>query len=218
MFEALRSLVVACALTLTSLETKFAIDPSGFSGSRFDRWYDHKHGQHRIRRSWVKAHCMVGVLTDVVTAVEIHDQNAGDVTQLPALLNTTAVGFKMEEVSADMAYSSNKALQAVTDTGATPLIPFKARSQPTRGGIWEKALHYFCFKREEFEKRYHLRSNVETTFSMVKAKFGDSVRSKTEVAMKNEVLCKLVCHNICCLIQSMHEFGIDPAFRCQLNY
>jgi hypothetical protein len=47
---------------------------------------------------------------------------------------------------------------------------------------------------------------------MVKRKFGDAVRSKGELAMKNEVLAKLLCHNLCCVIQSMHEFGIDPAF------
>lgn len=31
-------------------------------------------------------------------------------------------------------------------------------------------------------------------------------------AMKNEVLAKLVCHNICCAITAMYERGIDPAF------
>lgn len=46
----------------------------------------------------------------------------------------------------------------------------------------------------------------------VKRKFGDSVRSKTDVAMKNEVLCKLVCHNTSCVIHEMHESGIDPAY------
>ncbi len=72
--------------------------------------------------------------------------------------------------------------------------------------------HYFQFKREEFLKLYHNRSNVESTFSMLKAKFGDSVRSKTDVAMKNEVLCKILCHNICCLISAMFELGVDPIF------
>ena len=33
---------------------------------------------------------------------------------------------------------------------------------------------------------YHKRSNVESTFSMIKAKFRDHVRSKTPVAMVNE--------------------------------
>jgi hypothetical protein len=44
------------------------------------------------------------------------------------------------------------------------------------------------------------------------AKFGDSVRSKTDRAMRNEVLCKIPCHTICCLIESMEEFGIPVDF------
>jgi transposase len=68
-------------------------------------------------------------------------------------------------------------------------------------------------RREEFLARYHQRPNVESTFSMIKRKFDDSVRSKTDAAMKNEVLAKLVCHNICCLNQEAHELGIDPGFQ-----
>lgn len=34
----------------------------------------------------------------------------------------------------------------------------------------------------------------------------------TTTAMKNEVLCKLLCHNICCLIMSQFELGIEPVF------
>jgi hypothetical protein len=40
----------------------------------------------------------------------------------------------------------------------------------------------------------------------------DKLRSKTDVAMTNEVLCKILCHNICCVIQSMYELGIEPTF------
>lgn len=47
---------------------------------------------------------------------------------------------------------------------------------------------------------------------MIKAKFGDAVRSKTDTAMVNEVLCKIICYNICCVIQEMHELGIDATF------
>ncbi len=61
-------------------------------------------------------------------------------------------------------------------------------------------------------QHYHQRSNVESTFSMIKAKFRDHVRSKSDVAMANEVLCKIVCHNICVLIQEMYELGIEPEF------
>jgi len=36
------------------------------------------------------------------------------------------------------------------------------------------------------------------------------------VAMTNEVLCKILCHNICCVIQAMYELGIEPTFWGQL--
>ncbi len=55
-------------------------------------------------------------------------------------------------------------------------------------------------------------SNVESTFSMMKRKFGDSIRSKTDTAMVNEVLCKVLCHNLVVLIHEMYELGIDPVF------
>jgi hypothetical protein len=47
---------------------------------------------------------------------------------------------------------------------------------------------------------------------MIKTKFGGSVRSKTPIAQVNEVLCKVLCHNICVLIQSTYELGLEPTF------
>jgi hypothetical protein len=42
---------------------------------------------------------------------------------------------------------------------------------------------------------------------MINTKFGDALRSKTDAAMKNEALCDILCHNVCCLTQSMFELG-----------
>ena len=61
-------------------------------------------------------------------------------------------------------------------------------------------------------KHYHQRSNCETVFHMIKSKLKDNVRSKDKVAQLNEVLLKILCHNICVVIQEMHELGIDPKF------
>ena len=72
--------------------------------------------------------------------------------------------------------------------------------------------HYFNFRKQEFLQHYHKRSNVESTFSMMKRKFGDSLRSKTDVAMVNETLCKVLSHNLVVLIHEMYELGIDPVF------
>jgi transposase len=71
--------------------------------------------------------------------------------------------------------------------------------------------HLYHLHRDEFLPHYHKRSNVESTFMAIKAKFGDAVRSKGPIAQVNEVLCKVLGHNLCCLIQSMYELGIQPA-------
>lgn len=69
--------------------------------------------------------------------------------------------------------------------------------------------------REEFLTHYHKRSNVETTFHMIKAKFGQRLRSKTLTAQINEALCKVLCHNLCVVIQSVHELGIETDFSTE---
>jgi transposase len=95
--------------------------------------------------------------------------------------------------------------------GAEPYIPFKINNRPDRNGeTWERLFHTFALRRDDFLRHYHQRSNIESAFSMVKRKYGDAVRSKTDVSMANEVLCKLVCHNLCVLIAEMYELGIDP--------
>ena len=69
----------------------------------------------------------------------------------------------------------------------------------------QSVLLYFLFK-----SRY--RERLERKDELIKAKFGDALRSKTETAQINEALCKVLCHNLCCLIQSMYELEIKPEF------
>jgi transposase len=208
----LRALITESSLPLKTVEADFAVDSSGFTTSRFIRWVDHKYGVVRQQHAWVKVHLMCGVRTNVVTAVEIREKDASDTKLLPDLVHATAVHFDMCEVSADKGYSSVNNVNVIASHGATPYIAFKSIHSGKAGGLWEKMFHYYSFRRDEFLVHYHKRSNVESTFSMIKAKFRDHVRSKTDVAMMNEVLGKILCHDICCVIQSMYELGIEPTF------
>jgi hypothetical protein len=47
---------------------------------------------------------------------------------------------------------------------------------------------------------------------MIKAKFSEHIRNKTDEGIVNELLCKVLCHNICVVIQSMYELNIEPVF------
>lgn len=212
MTATLTALIVRSSLPLRTVETDFACDSTGFTTSRFVRWFDHKYGAVRQEHDWVKAHFMCGVKTNVVTAVEIHGRDAQDSPILPSLLATTAKNFNVSEVSADKGYSSINNAAVVASYGATPFIAYKAGHTGKGGGVWEKMFHFFSYQRDVFLEHYHKRSNVESTVNMVKAKFSDHVRSKTDLAMKNEVLCKFLCHNIVCLIHAFYELGIEPMF------
>jgi hypothetical protein len=61
----------------------------------------------------------------------------------------------------------------------------------------ERKFLYHQLDRDEPLTHSRQRSNAESAFRMVKAKFRDHVRSRTDVVIRNEVLCKFLCHNIC---------------------
>ncbi len=44
--------------------------------------------------------------------------------------------------------------------------------------LWTRMYHFYSLNRAEFLQHYHKRSNVETTFHMIKSKFGQRLRSK----------------------------------------
>jgi transposase len=211
--EVLTGCIEKSSLPLAAVETVFAPDSSGFSTSRFVRWYDEKYGQERSGHDWVKAHAMCGVKTNIVTAVVIAGRDAADTAQFKALVEKTAESFTIREVPADKAYLSHANLELVHKLGGTAYVPFKSNSIPGEAGtLWEKMFHYYHLRREEFLRHYHQRSNVESTFSMVKAKFRDHVRSRSDRAMVNEVLCKFLCHNICVVNKSQIDLGIAATF------
>lgn len=211
--DLLKDLITTSSLPLKAVESVFAVDSSGFSTSRFVRWYSKKHGRVTDNREWVKVHLMCGTNTKVVTGVEVSGWTAHDTNYFVGLVERTAAHFDVAEVSADKAYLSHKNVSAVESVGATPFVPFKSSSiPPAEESAWSRMYHYFMFNREDFLRHYHKRSSVESVFSMVKAKFGDSLRSKSDTAQVNEALCKILCHNICVLIHATHSLGIEASF------
>jgi len=51
---------------------------------------------------------------------------------------------------------------------------------------------------------------VESVFSTVKRLMGDSLRSKTDQAMVDETLGKLLAYNITKLVHTIYELGLEP--------
>jgi transposase len=222
----LKQLIIESSLPLKAVDWDFAVDSSGFSTGVYQKWVDAKWGSARTvygekipnevnRKDWVKVHLMCGVKTNIVTAVEITHAHAGDSPQFAPLLNTTAENFPIQSVMGDKGYSAEKNLKLVLVKGGQPYIAFKKNATAANrrsGSVWKRLFLQYQYNQERFMELYHRRSNVETTFSMIKAKFGERLRSKSATGQVNEVLCKILCHNVCCLIQSIYELGVEPSF------
>ncbi|HEX2687871.1 MAG TPA: transposase [Kofleriaceae bacterium] len=203
----LTSLVEQSAAPLRVIEAgQYAVDSSGFSTAVYDRWFSQKHGRLCSHNSWVKLHVMVGTVTHAVTSAAVTSE--GDCPQLPALLARTRADHDVRELSADKAYSSVDNHEVLDRLQIAAYIPFKENAVVNpRSPIWSRHLCEFLLNQERFLTHYHRRSNVETTFAMIKAKFGAAVMSRLPVAQVNEVLSKCVAHNLCCLVRRSSRRG-----------
>jgi len=214
----LHNLLNITAMPLKDIETTFAPDSSGFRTTTFDQYPIYKYGTEKVHR-WLKAHILVGVKTNVIASARVTEgdgEGTGDSTQYePMVIDAHKYGFEIKEIPADMGYSSRDNHNLADSIGAVPYIPFRKNASGKSKGssTWWKMFNYFQLHKEEFLQHYHQRSNVETTFMMVKTKLGDKLKSKNPLAQKNELLCKLIAHNIIVLIHEMHELGIRPDFK-----
>ena len=211
----LEALVEETAKPFSGLETDFAIDSTGLSISNTVAWSHARHKDTKLLQSknWVKVHCCIGTRTNIITSVVITDKTSHDSKHFVSLIENTSRNFEVREVSADAAYSNNRNLDFTTMKNIGTFIPFKDKTSfnnKRSTGAWHRLYHFFQFNRAEFLQSYGKRNNAETTFHMLKSKFGSTLKSRNWEAQKNEALCKVVCHNIVCLAHAMSEFGAKP--------
>ena len=224
--DLLMRLITISAMPLKQLETDFAHDSTGFGCYQYARWMKVRFSQivekpEQLFRHYVKLHASIGTRTNVITAAEITQGNIGDAPKFSDCATVTANNFNVERYSADKAYLSRKNMQIAQALDFLPFIPFKenSRKQKPSDGLWNYMYNYCKTKPKEFNEFYHRRSNVETTFSMIKQRLGEFLKCKNLQGQKNEVLLKCLCHNICCLIQEIHESKIEIDFNlCAETY
>jgi hypothetical protein len=107
-----------------------------------------------------------------------------DDSQLPELLRRTLVHHDVRELSADKAYSTHDNHEVLDQLGIEPYIAFQDHAVVNlKYPIWSRHLCEFLFNLDKFKQHFHRRSNVETTFDMIKAKFGASVTARLPMVL-----------------------------------
>ncbi|MGI0133859.1 MAG: transposase [Candidatus Micrarchaeaceae archaeon] len=210
MTPVLYGLVEKSAMPLKGVEDRFAIDSSGFRTTKFSEYCVEKHNTKR-QHQFLKAHICTGVNTNIISSCKITDENGSDCIEFAPLAQITHDnGFTIAEMTADKAYSSRDNLECIASMDGKAYIPFKSNATgKARGSVeWKRMYHLFMYRRDEFLTHYHMRSNVESTFFMLKAKFNDMLKSRTRTAQINELLLKILCHNIVVVNSAMNELGV----------
>jgi len=107
------------------------------------------------------------------------------------------------DVCADKADSCRENADLVSKMGGNPfLMPRSNASSKARGyQAWKKMMLFREGSPEEFERRYHKRSNAESTNASLKGKYGEFLRSRRWHMQKREAGLRVIAHNLRRLIR-----------------
>ncbi len=215
----LHKLVAGSAWPLIGLESKFAIDGTGFGSSVYDCHFEQKHGSEKHRRKptpshrWVEAKLVMGVGTHVVVAVQVTEPSVSECQLMPELLRRTiANGGRVSEWLADAAYMSWYNCEAVEKADATFYCDFPSgvtgKTSPSIRRLHDRMMADW----DEYRRHYHQRSLAETGMSMIKTRFSHRLRSRVPHAQYAECMLRVISHNVACLVQAVEELHIEPKY------
>jgi len=140
-------------------------------------------------------------------------KGTGELTQAPELLRRLeASGWQAKRILADGLYAVEPFFSAVEEYGAEPIVPLRRiynEKRLPKSPLMLKVYRQFKADPDAFYEIYRLRPLVESGISSLKRKFAGSVRSKTIRAQMNEILLKVLCHNIDCVIHATHRYGLS---------
>lgn len=216
--EMLHKLYKIIAEPLSTIEIYFAADATGISNKYGNvRWMNIRHTKEETKhkREYSKLHIISGVKTNCVCSAKITKGTAHESPFFKPLLDDTAKIFNVKEISADAGYLSKDNVKAIATIGATPFIMGKKNTNVPKAGpisAWGGMLRLWKNHQMDFAERYHKRSNVESTFGMIKRKYGDFCRCKKPESQEVEILSRIVCHNAVVLAEALLSYDLKKGF------
>lgn len=190
------------------------IDASGIKSVNDGEYRSTKYEKIKI---WEKIHLAIDPDTHKILNMEITENNVGDTTIFTDLLDPIKEANKVDRVTTDGAYDSEKNFRYCEDNEIEPRIPVHINATGTTGRYRRKyvveqlgvdrrrgnrfhkipPLEQRRENQENWKNRsgYHERSLVESAFSVFKGAFGEYTFSKSTEMKEKELLLKAVVYN-----------------------
>lgn len=202
----LRMLLQRIALQYCLLCADMFADATGFTLRRVSTWFNLQLKRTVTKKDHCKLH-IVGLehwqlLYDFrVTKGTRHDG--------PPLRRMLRLVKRIGLFFADGAYACRATLKLILQKGGSPFIPFsKATTGNSKGCMaWGIQFQFFKNLHSIWMHIYNQRSRVESVFSAIKRRYGDSLRARSRKARYREIVFKLLAYN---LRQALHiEYSLQ---------
>ena len=191
-------LIEKCISLLRKKAYSVGIDSTGLSLNEGSTYYNKRCLIFKTRKAFLKLSIACELDNMLVLCTSIHKLARNDTRDFIPLL-ARLKGKKLRFVAADKAYDSERnRAYVINQLNSTPEIPI-------RGSLGRHAGFYR--KRAKQTKKYHQRSKVETTFSVMKRLYKPNIKATTVRQQRKEALFKVLAYNIRRL-RKLKEFAI----------
>lgn len=173
---------------------KVAIDGTGISLDNASPHYCKRIGKSYKKRPFLKLSVIIEIKHYLILQFKVRKKVRHDVIDAYPMVKKLAKNYEPEFFYGDRGYDAEKLFKIVfEELGAYPLILQKRLDVPKhrrKGRYRKETIDIFDYG------EYLQRNKVETAFSILKRKFGFSIRSREVKMQKIEAMSRIIAYNI----------------------